>query len=65
MTAERLVKIMKTDRGQMVRIPRGFELPGEHAVMRKEGERLVIEPRAPRALIPLLKELKPIGEDVV
>jgi len=63
-TAERRVKIFKNGRNQAVRIPREFELPGEDAVMRKEGERLVIEPAAPQSLLALLKTLKPIGEDL-
>jgi antitoxin VapB len=62
-TAERRVKIFKNGRNQAVRIPREFELPGEDAVMRKEGERLVIEPAAPQSLLTLLKTLKPIDED--
>ncbi len=63
MTAERRVKIFKNGRNQAVRIPREFELPGEDAVMRKEGERLVIEPAAPQSLLAVLKTLKPIDED--
>jgi antitoxin VapB len=31
--------------------------------MRKEGDRLVIEPAAPQSLLALLKTLKPIDED--
>jgi antitoxin VapB len=31
--------------------------------MRKEGDRLVIEPAAPQSLLALLKTLKPIEED--
>ncbi len=63
MTAERRVKIFKSGRNQAVRIPRDFELPGEDSVMRKEGDRLVIEPAAPHSLLALLKTLKPIDED--
>ncbi|HEX9946239.1 MAG TPA: AbrB/MazE/SpoVT family DNA-binding domain-containing protein [Allosphingosinicella sp.] len=44
MGAERHVKLFRNGRNQAVRIPREFELPGEDAVMRKEGDRLVIEP---------------------
>jgi antitoxin VapB len=47
MGAERHVKLFRNGRNQAVRIPREFELPGDDAIMRKEGERLVIEP-APR-----------------
>lgn len=63
MTAERRVKLFKNGRNQAVRIPREFELPGEEAVMRKEGDRLIIEPAAPQSLIALLKTLEPIEED--
>lgn len=63
MTAERRVKFFKNRRNQAVRIPREFELAGEDAVMRKEGERLVIEPAAPQSLLALLKTLTPIEED--
>lgn len=63
MTAERRVKIFKNGRNQAVRIPREFELPGEDAIMRKEGERLVIEPAAPQSLLALLATLKPLDED--
>ncbi|MGD9968405.1 MAG: antitoxin [Hyphomonadaceae bacterium] len=63
MSAERRVKIFKNGRNQAVRIPREFELSGEDAVMRKEGERLIIEPAAPQRLLALLKTLKPIDED--
>ena len=63
MSAERKVKIFKNGRNQAVRIPREFELPGEDTVMRKEGERLVIEPVAPQSLLALLRSLKPIDED--
>jgi antitoxin VapB len=58
---ERRVKLFKNGRNQAVRIPREFELPGEDAVMRKEGDRLVIEP-AKRSLLEVLKTLKPIEE---
>ncbi len=63
MTAERRVKLFKNGRNQAVRIPREFELPGEEAVMRKEGDRLIMEPAAPQSLIALLKTLEPIEED--
>jgi antitoxin VapB len=63
MTAERRVKLFKNGRNQAVRIPREFELPGEDAVMRKEGERLVIEAGQPQSLLAVLKTLKPLEED--
>lgn len=63
MTAERRVKIFKNGRNQAVRIPREFELPGEDAIMRKEGARLVIEPAAPQSLLALLATLQPLDEE--
>jgi antitoxin VapB len=60
----RHVKLFTNGRNQAVRIPREFELPGEDAVMRKEGERLIIEPAQPRSLLALLTTLAPIEEDL-
>ena len=60
---ERRVKLFKNGRNQAVRIPREFELPGEDAIMRKEGDRIVIEPAAPRSLLAVLAALKPLDED--
>ena len=47
MSSGRHVKLFKNGRSQAVRIPREFELPGEDAIMRKDGERLTIEPTPP------------------
>jgi antitoxin VapB len=63
MTPERHVKLFKNGRNQAVRIPREFELPGEDAIMRKEGDRLIIEPTPPRSLLALLATLKPLDEE--
>jgi antitoxin VapB len=63
MATERHVKLFKNGRNQAVRIPREFELPGEDAIMRKEGERLIIEPAPSKSLLDLLATLKPIPED--
>ena len=60
---ERHVKLFMNGRNQAVRIPREFELPGEDAIMRKEGERLIIEPAPPKSLLALLATLKPLDED--
>lgn len=42
--AERHVKFFRNGGAQAVVIPAEFEMAGEEAVMRKEGDRLVIEP---------------------
>lgn len=63
MNPERRVKLFKNGRNQAVRIPREFELPGEDAVMRKDGDKLIIEPAPPKSLLALLAQLAPIAED--
>jgi antitoxin VapB len=63
MLPERRVKLFKNGRNQAVRIPREFELPGEDAIMRKEGQRLVIEPAPRKSLLTVLATLGPIDEE--
>ena len=63
MPSARHVKLFRNGRNQAVRIPREFELPGQDAVMHKEGPRLIIEPAQPRSLLALLATLRPIAED--
>jgi len=62
---ERQVKLFRNGRNQAVRIPREFELPGNNATMRKEGDRLIIEPatRKSQTLLELLATLEPIEDD--
>ena len=45
MTNERFVKLYRIDGEQAVDIPPEFELPCEEVVIRKQGERLIIEPK--------------------
>ena len=59
----RYVKLFTNGRNQAVRIPREFELPGEDAIMRKDGNRLIIEPVPPQSLFALLATLEPVDED--
>ena len=63
MSAERHVKLFKNGRNQAVRIPREFELPGDEAIMRKEGDRLIIEPTPPKSLLAVLATLRPLDEE--
>jgi antitoxin VapB len=62
MTEQRHVKLFRNGRNQAVRIPVEFELPGDEAIMHRDGERLVIEPVRKRGLVALLKSMKPIDE---
>ena len=59
---ERRVKVFRNGRNLAVRIPREFEFPGDEAVIRKEGGRLVIEPAPSRSLLGVLARLKPLKE---
>jgi antitoxin VapB len=61
--AERYVKLFKNGRNQAVRIPREFELPGEDAVIRKEGQRLIIEPAPPQSLLAVLAALPTLDDE--
>lgn len=63
MIAGRRVKLFRNGRNQAVRIPRELELPGEDAVIRKEGERLIIEPAPRPSLLAFLATLDPIDEE--
>lgn len=63
MSPERRVKIFRNGRNRAVRIPREFEFPGEEAVLRKEGDRLIIEPAPPKSLLAVLAALRPLEED--
>ncbi len=63
MAQERRVRLFKNGRNQAVRIPREFELPGEEAILRKDGDRLIIEPSPPRSLLAVLELLEPLDED--
>ena len=62
-TNERRVRLFKNGRNQAIRIPREFELPGEEAILRKEGDRLILEPAMPVSLIAVLDTLEPLAED--
>lgn len=64
MSPERHVRLFRNGRNQALRIPREFELPGDEAIIRKEGERLIIEPAKQRnRLAALLTTWEPLEED--
>lgn len=63
MNAPRHVKLFKNGRNQAVRIPREFELPGEDAIMHRDGDRLIIEAAAPKSLLAVLASLSPLDEE--
>ena len=60
---ERQVRLFRNGRNQAVRIPREFELQGDEAIMRREGDLLIIEPVVTEGLLALLSRLKPIDDE--
>src|SRR5690349_13722664 len=63
MSAKRRVRLFENDRTQAVRIPREFEPPGQEAILSKEGDRLLLVPASPRALLTVLDELEPLDNE--
>ena len=63
MTVHRHVKLFKNGRNQAVRIPREFELPGEDAIMHRDGDRLIIEAAVPKSLLAVLAGLSALDEN--
>jgi len=61
-TPERHVRLFRNGHNQALRIPREFELEGEEAIIRKEGDRLIVEPVRKGKLLALLASLDPLTE---
>jgi len=59
---ERLVRLFRNGRNQALRIPREFEFEGDEAIVRKEGDRLIVEPVRKGRLLALLGSLEPLDE---
>ena len=57
---ERHVRLFRNGRNQALRIPREFELEGDEAILRKEGDRLIVEPVRKGRLLALLATLEPL-----
>ncbi|GAA0543380.1 antitoxin VapB [Rhizomicrobium palustre] len=64
MNESRPVKLTRVGDDQIVEIPAEFALPGEEAILRKEGDKLIIEtPRRKGSLKEWLSTLEPIEEE--
>jgi antitoxin VapB len=63
MPEPRRVRLFRSGGNQAVRIPVEFELPGNEAIMHRDGDRLVIEPVRKRGLVAMLKTMKPMDDD--
>ena len=58
MLPERYVSLFRNGRNQVLRIPREFELPTKKAIIRKDGDKLIIEPVRTGRLLALLATLE-------
>ncbi len=56
------MRLFRNGRNQALRIPREFELEGDEAIIRREGDRLVIEPIRKGGLLSVLAKLQPLEE---
>jgi antitoxin VapB len=63
MQTEQLVHLERVGSRQMLYIPREFELAGENVLIRKEGERLIVEPAQKSSLLAYLATLEPIEDE--
>ncbi len=63
MQTKRRIKLFKNGRNQALRIPREYELPGDEAVIRKEGNKLIIEPVQRRSLLKVIAGWKPLPDN--
>jgi len=64
MKTERHVRLFRNGRNQAIRIPREFELDADTAIIRREDDRLVIEPVRKKGLLATLASLTAIEEDL-
>lgn len=62
MQTERRVRLFRNGRNQAVRIPREFELQGNEAILRREGQRLVLEPIQKGKLLSVLRDLEKLDD---
>jgi antitoxin VapB len=63
MTTERHVRLFRNGRNQALRIPREFELEGDEAIIRREGDRLIVEPVVTGGLLAVLSRLRPLDAE--
>jgi antitoxin VapB len=61
--APRHVRLFLNNRNQAIRIPVEFELPGNEAIISRDGQRLIIEPVREKGLAALLDSWEPLTEE--
>lgn len=61
---ERHARLFRDGRNQALRIPRELEFPGDEVIVRKVGDRLIVEPvQRKRTLLEILATLEPLDEE--
>ena len=60
--APRRVRLFRNNRNQAIRIPVEFELPGDEAIISRDGDRLMIQPVRQTNLLTLLASWEPLDE---
>lgn len=61
---QRHVKLFRNGRNQAVRIPKEFEFEGDEAILKKDGDRLILEPIRSGGLLATVKALGPLTESM-
>lgn len=62
MSTGRHVRFFRNGRNQAIRIPREFEMDADEAIIRREDDRLVIEPIRKKGLLATLSTLGALDE---
>jgi antitoxin VapB len=63
METQRHARLFRNGRNQALRIPREFEMPGDEVLIRKEGDRLILEPVQTQRLLSVLATLARVEDD--
>ncbi|MEI6459101.1 MAG: AbrB/MazE/SpoVT family DNA-binding domain-containing protein [Pseudomonadota bacterium] len=61
----RYVRLFRNGRNQALRIPREFEFDTDEAVLRREGDSLLVTPVRPKSLLAALSRLERLEESFV
>lgn len=59
----REARLYRYNNCQVLRIPADYEIPGDRVMIRRDGERLIIEPVQKKNLLEVLADLRPLGPE--
>jgi len=57
------VRLFKDGNNQALHIPKDFELPGDEAIILKQGKQLIVKPFRKPSLLAILSTLEILDED--